>query len=191
MMSYIWAGIAIVSLIFGALNGSIDTVSRAVFEGAQAAVELMLKIGGMIMLWSGVLEVMNRSGMSSALARLLSPVISRLFPSYRNDREIMNSLAENVTANLLGLGNAATPAGLRAVSGMVRLSGDTASEELCRLVVMNTASIQLIPTTVAAVRAAAGAAAPFDILPAVWITSAVSVTVGLVTAKFLEGISKV
>ena len=120
------------------------------------------------------------------LSRLLGPVLRRLFPQVAGDRAVMDSISANVSANLLGLGNAATPLGLEAARGMARKSPGVASDSLCMLVVCNTASIQLLPTTVASVRAAFGSAAPFDILPAVWISSLASVTVGLLTARLLS-----
>ena len=115
-----------------------------------------------------------------------SPILSRLFPQFREDRELAGQLSANVTANLLGLGNAATPAGIRA-AGRLRDPRDPAraTDALCRLVVMNTASIQLLPTTVAAVRQSAGCATPFDILPCVWVSSILSVTAGLAAAKIM------
>ena len=120
------------------------------------------------------------------MARLLSPILTRLFPASREDRELAGQLSANVTANLLGLGNAATPAGIRA-AGRLRDPKNPvrATDELCRLVVMNTASIQLLPTTVAAVRQSAGCASPFDILPCVWFSSILSVSAGLLAAKIL------
>ena len=128
------------------------------------------------------MESLERGGAVKALTRLLAPLLRRLFPLSSRDGGIMAAISENVSANLLGLGNAATPAGIRAAQGISRL-GEPAKDELCRLVVLNTASIQLIPSTIAAVRAANGAASAFDIMPAVWFSSVVSVAVGLVMAK--------
>ena len=118
--------------------------------------------------------------------RLFAPILKRLFPKTWADRAAREALCGNVSANLLGLGNAATPLGLRAVQRMALGCDGRANDELCRLVVMNTASIQLIPSTVAAVRSGLGSAAPFDILPAVWLTSLCSVSVGLLAAKVLS-----
>jgi spore maturation protein A len=154
-------------------------------EGARAAVDLCVSIAGMLCLWSGVMEVMRRSGLSEQLSRLLRPVLGRLFPEAAGDRRIMDALAANVSANLLGLGNAATPLGIEAARGLAKRSPGTANDALCMLIVCNTASIQLIPTTVAAVRASAGSAAPFDILPAVWLASALSVCTGILACKLL------
>ena len=182
-MTVVWTGMVAVSVLCGLATGRGAEVAAAAIEGAGAAVELCLSIAGMMCLWSGVMEVMRRSGMAEGLTRLLRPVLRRLFPGCAGDRETMDSVAANVSANLLGLGNAATPLGLQAARRMGRNCGGRASDELCMLVVCNTASIQLIPTTVATVRAAAGSAAPFDILPAVWLASALSVGVGILACK--------
>ena len=157
--------------------------------GVQQAVDFCLTVGGMICLWSGVMELMRRCGIAAGLSRLLQPVLRRLFPHAARNAQALDALSMNVSANLLGLGNAATPAGVRAAQAMAReLRGDTASDELCLLVVLNTASIQLLPVTIAAVREAAGAAVPFDILPAVWVSSLCSVTAGLLAGKGLARI---
>lgn len=177
----------LVSLTSGILAGTLPAVSAAALAGARDAVTLSVSLCGMICLWSGVIELLRRSGVSERLSLLLRPVLGRLFPSAVRDEETMEALSENVSANLLGLGNAATPAGIRAAQGLKRLSGgDRASDELCRLVVLNTASIQLLPSTVASLRAACGAASPFDILPAVWLSSVVSVAAGLLAARAFE-----
>ncbi|NCC66777.1 MAG: spore maturation protein A [Clostridia bacterium] len=175
------------SVIFACCSGNLSALTPAAIEGASAAVTLCMSLAGMICFWQAIMELMRRSGLSDGLSRLLLPILRRLFPSAVNDRETLQALSANVSANLLGLGNAATPAGIRAAKGLQRLSGCiSASNELCLLVVINTASIQLIPATVAALRAAQGAAAPFDILPAVWLSSACSVTAGLAAAKLFE-----
>ena len=132
------------------------------------------------------MEAARRCRLTEGLCRLISPPLSLLFPRLRKEKKAMELISMNVTANLLGLGNAATPMGISAAKGMSRLGReDEAGDELCRFVVLNTASVQLIPTTAAALRGAAGAAAPFDILPAVWLSSAASVCVGLCAAYLL------
>lgn len=132
------------------------------------------------------MEIMNACGLSEGLAGLFRPILRRLLPNASRDPETLAAVSANVSANLLGLGNAATPLGIRAARRMAKGCGGVASDELCRLVVLNTASIQLIPATIASVRAAAGSKAPFDILPAVWLASALSVTVGLLAAWLLS-----
>lgn len=131
------------------------------------------------------MEILNVCGLSRRIAALFHPLLRRLLPNASRDEETLAAVSANVSANLLGLGNAATPLGIQAARRMARNCGGTASDELCLLVVLNTASIQLLPVTIAAVREAAGAAVPFDILPAVWVTSLCSVTVGLLTGKCL------
>ena len=187
-MAWIWTGMAVLSILCGLATGRGDLVAAAAVEGAQAAVELCVSIAGMLCLWTGVMEIMRRSGLAEGLSRLLRPVLSALFPQVSGDRGVMDSISANVSANLLGLGNAATPLGIEAVRRMERKSPGTASDAMCMLVVCNTASIQLIPTTVASVRAAAGSTAPFDILPAVWLASALSVGVGIAACKLLARI---
>ena len=182
-MGILWAAMAAVSVVCAAATGRMDAVAAGALEGAAQGVELCLAMTGALCLWMGVMEVMRRSGLSEGLSRLLRPVLKRLYPDFARDEKVMDTVAANVSANLLGLGNAATPLGLEAARMMSGRTPGVAGDSLCMLVVCNTASIQLIPTTVASVRAAAGCASPFDILPAVWLASAISVTVGIMAAK--------
>ena len=183
-MSWIWTGFLLFSLSCALVRGQTAPLSAAVLEGAGRGMSLAVSLAGPLCLWSGLNRLMEQTGLTGRLAGVLSPVLGRLFPAAWQDRTARESLSANVSANLLGLGSAATPPGLRAVERMAH--GEQATDELCRLVVLNTASVQLIPATVAAVRAGAGAAAPFDILPAVWITSICSVAAGLLAAKVLS-----
>jgi len=182
-MSVIWTIMVGVSILCSLLLGTGTATAAAALEGAAAGVELCIGMAGALCLWLGVMEVMRRSGLAEGLSRALRPILRRLFPDFARDREVMDAVSANMSANLLGLGNAATPLGLKAAQAMAARSPGVASDGLCMLVVCNTASIQLIPTTVASVRAAAGCASPFDILPAVWLASALSVTVGVTAAK--------
>ncbi len=185
-MSYIWICMLALSLFCGLLNG-VGDLGRAAMDGAGKAVTLCVSLTGNLCLWSGFAAVLECSGLQAGLARFLSPVLGRLYPTARRDSKTLGALSGNVTANLLGLGSAATPLGVEAVRRMQSLYGsDTATDEMCRLVVMNTASIQLLPTTVAALRGSLGAAAPFDILPAVWVTSLLSVSAGLLAANLFR-----
>lgn len=182
-MGIIWAGMVLISVVCALATGRMDAVATGALDGAAAAVELCLSMTGVLCLWMGIMEIMRRCGLSRALARLLRPILKRLYPDFARDGAVMDNIAANVSANLLGLGNAATPLGMEAARLMSVKSPGVASDSLCMLVVCNTASIQLLPTTVASVRAAAGCEAPFDILPAVWLASAISVTVGICAAK--------
>lgn len=185
-MTWVWSGMVVLSLVFGLATGTLDRVAAAALEGADSAVELSLSMAGILCLWSGVMEILNVCGLAGLLSRVFRPLLRRLMPRASQDEETLSALSANVSANLLGLGNAATPLGIRAARRMARSCGGTASDELCRLVVLNTASIQLLPTTVASVRAAAGCAAPFDILPAVWFSSLLAVTAGLLIERLLS-----
>ena len=178
-MGLVWTLMVTAALVCGAVQGMLPAVTAAAMKGASAAVDLTLSMAGALCLWSGVMTVMERGG-------LTRPLLRRILPRASRDADALAAVSANVSANLLGLGNAATPLGIRAAQRMAAGCGGTASDELCRLVVLNTASIQLLPTTVAAVRSAQGCAAPLDILPAVWLSSVLSVTAGLLAARLLQ-----
>ena len=180
VMSLIWTLFILVSVLCAAGNGTMARLSAAVPEGARAGITLAVSIAGPLCLWTGVGRLMERAGITGILSRILRPLLIRLFPSSRRDPQLEDALSANICANLLGLGNAATPMGIAAAK-CLRVN-DTATDELCRLVVLNTASIQLIPTSVAAVRSALGAREPFAILTAVWLTSLCSAGAGLTAA---------
>lgn len=177
------------STVFGLITGRGAALGKAAADGAERAVQLGLRLAGSLCLWCGFAALTRKGGLQRKLSRILSPLLGKLYPTAKQDRETMDALCGNVTANLLGLGSAATPLGVTAVRRMHRLDGRAeASDEMCLLIVMNTASIQLLPTTVAAVRSSLGAAAPFSILPAVWISSLLSVSAGILAAKGLKQI---
>ncbi len=186
VMSWIFTALVGISLLAALHTGQGSALAAAVPQGAQAGVTLALSMAGSVCLWTGVGKLMEKAGLSRLLTRLLRPLLGRIFPSFRSDPAFAGALSANVCANLLGLGNAATPMGIQAAKRLARSSTDgCAGDELCRLVVLNTASIQLIPANVAAVRSALGCASPFDILPAVWVTSICAATVGLCAAHIL------
>lgn len=184
-MTVIWTGMTALSLLCALALGRAGGLASAALDGAGQAIQLGISMAGVLCLWMGVMEVMDRAGLARKLAKLLRPILGRLFPDFARDRGVMDTIAANVSANLLGLGNAATPLGMEAARRMAGRTPGIASDSLCMLVVCNTASIQLIPTTVAAVRMAAGCETPFDILPAVWFTSALSVLAGITASKLL------
>lgn len=185
-MAFVVTGLFLFSLLFGASAGKMAQVSAAALSGASSAVELCLSMVGSLCLWNGVMTVLERSSLGFYLGRALRVVLRRLFPKGGQDSETLTALSGNLSANLLGLGNAATPMGIRAATRMAEGCNGVASNELCRLVVLNTASVQLLPTTIAALRSAAGSQTPLDILPAVWLSSLISVAAGLGAAKLLE-----
>ncbi len=190
VMSWIFTGITAIAILCSVLTGKGPELAAAVPNGAQAGVQLALSLAGSLCLWTGVGHLMERCGITALLARCLRPVLHLVFPSTKQDKILAGSLSANLCANFLGLGNAATPMGIQAAKRLARGQHGTANHELCRLIVLNTASIQLIPATVAALRASLGCAAPFDILPAVWITSACSAGLGVTTAWLLGKVWK-
>ncbi len=180
VMSWIFTIFVLISVIFAALTGRGTELATAIPQGAQAGISLAISLAGSICLWSGIGKLMEAVGAMDILSKFLAPVLHRLFPSTKTNQLLANDLSANICANILGLGNAATPMGIQAAKRMAKC--DTASDELCRLIVLNTASIQLIPANVAAIRAGLGCISPFDILPAVWVTSLCSAGMGLLAA---------
>lgn len=188
MLNLVWAALILVSIVCAFVTGRTQELTQSVFLGAQRAVELVFAMAGAMAVWTGVLKAAEAGGLTGAAARMLHPVIRRLFPGCREGGEAEQAICMNLTANLFGMGNAATPMGIAAMRAMERenpLGGINRS--MVRFVVVNTASLQLFPTTLGALRAAEGAANPFDILPAVWLVSAVSLAVALLACFALEG----
>ena len=181
VMSWIWCGLAFISCCCALFTDSVNALAAAVPQGAQAGITLGISIAGSLCLWSGLGRVMEKAGITDLLSKLIAPLLHRIFPSTETDPALSGVLSGNICANFLGLGNAATPMGIRAVQRMSR-SSSIATDEMCRLIVLNTASIQLIPANVAAVRSSLGCTTPFDILPAVWLTSLCSAGLGVLAA---------
>lgn len=185
-MGWIWTGMILVSVVCAAINGTGADLAAATVQGARNGIDLALAMAGSMILWSGVGKMMESTGITVALSRLFMPFLKRIFPSVRKDPVLAQYLSANICANFLGLGNAATPMGIQAARRMVDPDKPSvANHQLCRLIVLNTASIQFIPSTVAALRAGYGCATPFDILPAVWVSSICSAGVGLLAAFIL------
>lgn len=185
-MSWIYTAIILLCLLSAMLTGTGSALAAAVPAGAQAGITLAVSIAGSICLWTGVGKLMEHTGITRFLSRLFRPLLHTVFPRTRQDAQLASSLSANICANLLGLGNAATPMGILSARRLADPSSPgVATDELCRLVVLNTASIQLIPANVAAVRSSLGCATPFDILPAVWLTSLCSAGIGLLAAWLL------
>ena len=186
VMSWIFSMMVLVSVLCAAANGRGTALAAAAAGGAQAGITLAISLAGSLCLWSGVGKLMEHAGITSILSRLIRPLLVKVFPGSKHDPALAGHLSGNICANFLGLGNAATPMGIQAVKAMAQHAAPgTASDEMCRLIVLNTASIQLIPASVAAVRASLGSAAPFDILPAVWVTSICSAGLGVTAAWYL------
>ena len=187
MLSAVWVIFLVLALLCGAITGRLEAVTAAVGTGAAEAVSLAIGIAGLMCFWSGIMELLQASGVATKLSRILMPLLRPLFGRAASDRQAMEAVSANVTANLLGLSNAATPLGLQAVDRLYTLEGRRgAPDSVLTLIILNSASIQLIPSTVAAVRAACGAVAPFDIMVPVWGASIASVAVVLLCGRVLR-----
>ena len=188
MLNTIWGLAMLFSLVCALITGRMQELSDAVFSGAQQAVEISISMLGMMCLWTGLMKIADAGGITALLSKLLSPVMRRLFPEYSSDSPAIKAICMNVTANFLGLGNAATPLGIKAMKEMQKLNPqkEQANNSMVMFVVLNTASIQLIPTTIAVLRKNSGSLNPFDILPAIWVTSLCALLVGVIMAKLLQ-----
>ncbi len=186
-MNYIWAGMILISLIAGGFNGTLDQTVTAGMAGAKTAVETVLGFAGAMCLWTGLMRLADAGGLSAVLKCLLRPLTRFLFPRLPADSPAMQKITMNMTANLLGMGNAATPAGIRAMAELDRLNPqpDRASDEMCMFVVVNTASLQLVPSTIIAMRAAAGSAEPLGIIVPVWVCSAAALLSAVFAMKLI------
>lgn len=184
MLSFIFTFMIVVSIVCAVFTGKTEELSQSMMDGASDAVELLIMMSGMMCLWSGVMEVAKECRLTEKLSKLFSPVLRLIFPEVEKNSKAFELMSMNVSANLLGLGNAATPLGLQA---MRELKGDsksnTATDAMVNFVVMNTASIQLLPTTIATMRGALGSKSPFDIIFCVWISSVVALCMGLFVSK--------
>ena len=185
MMNYIWAGIMVVSIITSLFTGNIENVSLAAIDGAGEGFKLVLELCGVMCFWTGIMEIASKSGIINVLSKLLSPLTGLLFPKIPQKSKAMKAIVMNMTANILGMSNAATPLGLNAMRELNKLNNESkiASDDMCTFVVINTASIQLIPATLIAMRASALSNAPTQIILPIWITSSAALIVGLIAVK--------
>lgn len=190
MLNYVWMGMLVVGFIIGTVNGRVEDVSSAAIGSAGKAIELCISLLGIVCLWTGLMAVAEKSGIVGYIARLLMPLLKFLFPDVPKNHNAMGAIVMNLSANFLGLGNAATPLGLKAVSELQKLnsSKDTATNAMCMFLVLNTSAVQLIPATVIAVRADADSANPAEIIVTVWIASICAFVSGIVFVKLFSGI---
>ena len=187
MLNWLWAGIMIVALAAGAVNGRLGEVTNALLSGGGEAIKLSLTLGGAMCLWGGMMRIAEKGGLTELLSKALSPLMRLLFPKLKPDGPACRAILMNMAANFLGLGNAATPFGLKAMNELEKENPipGTASNSMVVFVVLNTASIQLIPTTVATLRLQYGSAQPMRILPAVWAASFLTALAAVLRATLL------
>ncbi len=189
-MNYIWCGMVVISIIVSVINGRVDETINAAFEGASAAVTTVLSFAGVMCFWTGIMKIAEKSGLSQKIEKLLRPIINFLFP--HSGGEAKKYIAMNMSANILGMGNAATPMGIKAMSALDKENKNPlyASDDMCMLVVLNTTSVQLIPTTIIALRVAANSADPFSVVLPIWIASLTAVIAAVSLAKLYFGRKK-
>ncbi len=186
-MAYVFGVMIAGSLAFSLFSGNAEALSEGMMESAEGAVTLLISISGMLCVWSGFMRIAKDCGLIDRLSRLCAPILRRLYPNVDVESDAFRYIAMNISANLLGLGNAATPLGLNAMKELKKQNPtNVASDSMLTFVLMNTASIQLLPTTIAVLRKSYGSQQPFDILICVWLTSALALTAGLVSAKLLN-----
>jgi len=185
VLNYIWFGMLVAGFVLAALNGRIEVASKAAVDSAAAAVSLSIGLLGIICLWTGLMAVAEKSGLVRFIARAVKPFMRLLFPQVPGNHPAIGAIVMNLVANFLGLGNAATPLGLKAMSELQKLNSgkNTSTNAMSMFLVLNTSALQLVPATVIAVRAASGSANPAEIIGPVWIASACAMTVGITAAK--------
>ncbi|MCX7714923.1 MAG: nucleoside recognition protein [Clostridia bacterium] len=188
MINYIWGWMILLSLVVGALNGRLEYTVNEGINAAKNSITVVLSFAGIMCMWSGIMKIADDGGISSFIGKLLSPITHFLFPRLKKTGPAMRTIIMNITANLLGMGNAATPLGLKAMGELDKLSANReyATDEMCTFVVLNTASFQLIPTTIIALRAAAGSEKPFEIIVPIWLASGFAILCALVSVKLLS-----
>ncbi len=187
MINYIWAGMIVISFIAGIVNGNINSVTAGAIDGSAEGVALCISLLGIMCLWTGIAKIAEKAGIIRIFAKLLRPVTKILFPRLKEGSAALSAIVMNMVANLLGMGNAATPLGIKAMEELDKINlGDEASDEMCIFAVLNTASIQLIPSTLISLRQTYGSENPGIIIVPVWIVSIIAVFAAVLSAKIFE-----
>lgn len=187
MLNILWPIFIIISFIYSFFSGNIDEVNKSIFDSASSAVELSITFLGTMCLWNGIMKIIKNTSLINKLTKVLNPVMKLLFPELKNNNEAYQDISMNVIANILGLGNAATPLGIKAMKTMQKENSrkDTLSNSMITFIVLNTASIQLIPTTVITIRSSFGADNPSSVIIPIWIASITAAIVGIFATKIL------
>ena len=185
MMNYVFPILLLLSFISAMVTGRMSELSSAVIDGAESAVHLLLRLVSMLCLWGGIMEIGDKAGLTRLFSKVMYPVVSLIFPRLRKEKYVLEAISMNITANVLGLGNAATPLGLEAMRRLQSVNTDTetASDEMVVFVVMNTAAMHIIPTTVATMRGQYGSENPMEIMPAAFLTSFFALAIAVAVAK--------
>ncbi len=184
-MNYLWGAMIILSLVYSFMNGNVSETVAAGLDGAAGAVEVVLSFAGVMCLWNGLLKACEESGITGFIKKLLAPVIGFLFPGLSKKSKAVDYITMNICANLLGTGNGATPVGIKAMKELDNANTKIPTDEMCMFIVLNTTAFQLIPSTIIALRTAAGSENIFSILVPIWITSAVAQIVAVLCVKIM------
>lgn len=192
MLNYIWIGLLMIGFAFGIVNGRLDDVTKAAMDSAQTAVTVCIGLLGVMCLWTGLMKVAEKSGLIRIIGRAVRPVLVFLFPEIPKDHPALGAIVMNLVANFLGLGNAATPLGLKAMKELQSINKDkkTATNAMCMFLVLNTAAIQLVPANIIALRTSAGSKKPAEIIICIWISSVCATIMGIIAAKMLSAVWK-
>ena len=187
MLNILWPIFIIISVTYAIFSGNIESINNSIFESTESAVNLTLTLLGMTCLWSGLMEVASKTQIMKYLSNILKPIIKRIFPNLIEDSESYNNIIMNIIANILGLGNAATPLGLKAMAELQKENDNknTLSDNMMTLIVLNTASLQIIPTTVIAIRSSLGSENPTKIIFPVWVATISAAVVGIIMIKII------
>ena len=187
MLNKIWPFFIIISFIYAIYSGNFSNINNAIFESADQTVELCLTMFGTICLWNGIMKIAIKTSMIEKLTKFLKPVISFIFPEIKNDKKISKEISMNMVANILGLGNAATPLGLKAMESMQKINKNKSklSNPMAMFILINTASLQIVPTTVISIRSSVGSQEPTKIIFAVWIATIAAFSTAIIAGKLL------
>lgn len=188
MLNYIWFGLLAIGFLVGIMNGRIDAVVKAAMDSAGNGVEFCIGLAGIMCLWTGIMNIAEKSGLIRKISRITRPVLGFLFPHVPGNHPAIAAIVMNLAANFLGLGNAATPLGLKAMTELQKLNPvkSTATDTMCMFLVLNTSAVQLVPATVIAIRSTYGSSDPAGIIGTVWVASVCAAISGIIAAKFFS-----
>lgn len=191
-MKWLFFSMIILSVLFGILTGRMNQVTAAALSECGNAVEMTITLLGSVCMWSGLMKISEKAGLTEKISRAFSPLIGFLFNGIDHKSAAAKAITLNISANLLGLGNAATPLGIAAMKELEKYNPEKgcATDNMVMFVVINTASLELIPTTAALLRQNAGSVSPLDVMPAVWVASLISLISGIVVAKLFSSLRK-
>ena len=188
MLNKIWPFFIIISFIYSIYTGKISNFNSAIFSSAEQTVNLCITFLGTLCLWNGIMNIAIKTSLIKKLTKLLKPITVFIFPDFKNDKKISEEVSMNIVANLLGLGNASTPLGLKAISSMQEKNTkkDTLTDSMAMFILINTASLQIIPTTVIAIRSSLGSPEPSKIIFAVWVSTLLAFATAILSGKILS-----